>query len=198
MSFDLFVFAPALPDDVSARWQQELALTGLMCEFPPGFDARIWPGGMVPIKLELALQSLPVEERHASKPFLAAFGLYVRDFTEARMESKEPDVVSRLRGARKEFFFTTAAKRTIADLRVQWFAASTLTASCDGVLFDPQRPQYVVGRQAIAHASSETASSKFEERLGEIPAFPGWDKIAEQQKLLEERIKKRRERKGHS
>lgn len=67
--------------------------------------------------------------------------------------------------------------RTVADLRVQCFAAAALCQITGGVLFEGQQGKSFIGETAFAYAAREAEA--FEQKpvsLGDwdLVPFPGW------------------------
>jgi hypothetical protein len=58
---------------------------------------------------------------------------------------------------RRYFSFRTPSSRSVADLRVQSFAAATLAVICEGLVEDPQQGASFRGDRAIANATREAA-----------------------------------------
>jgi len=147
MSFDLSVQAYRVPSDLRADWARALAEHGLMVGFHPAFDPAHWTGGLVPATLRATPGAFPAAARYGSNRVLCGFELDVSiPRTPAAREGRE---------ARRYFAFRTAAGRTVADLRLQCFAAATLAILSEGLVEDPQQGASFGGQRAIENARRE-------------------------------------------
>jgi hypothetical protein len=177
MSFDLTVYTPDFPPDLKARWESLLLDAGLRCEFPPGFHPDTWDGGCLPVKLEVIPGSFRNADRFGSAPFIASFDFDVCRF-EGVEESEVPKKVAAvLKQAHWESWLRTAAGRTVADLRLQSFAAAALAVVTGGVVYDPQQGQFFTGGEALTNAAEEAEMYEANQAgpYGwEGPHWPGW------------------------
>jgi hypothetical protein len=174
MSFDLAVYVPIFPLGLKGRWEQRLALEGLRCAFPPGFNPARWPGGYVPVKVEEVAH-------YGSIPVLASFEFDVGPSDGTTEGQDVPGPLGEiLTLTRWRCWLVTKTGRSAADLRVQSFAAATLAEVAGGVVFDPQQGRYFAGREAITNAAAESAS--YERWLGDpsgwaLEPWPGWEAL---------------------
>jgi hypothetical protein len=181
LSFTLEVLAPSFPDDLGSRWPEALAKQGLSVEVYPRFRASTGGGRFLPFKLTVRAGAFPAAERYGPEPVLAGFEL---DFSstgpgelEELAEGAEAELAGLLRSARAVAILRTAMGRTVADLRLQCFAAATLAKLCCGVVLDEQQGKYFFGSATLANASREAEAYEREPVPPEdwdLIAFPGW------------------------
>jgi len=116
-------------------------------------------------------------------PWLASIELDIADFDPSADDiSWAPAPVQAiLRNARHRFFFCTHMGRSALDLRLQCFAAATLTALAGGVLFDPQAGESFIGAAALANAEREAREfeADLEPEGWQFGPFPGWENLRE-------------------
>lgn len=184
MSFSLSVFAGGVPEDLKSRWERSLADYGLRVEFLPEFDPEHWPGGMLPAKLEVQPGAFRTAGHYGPGPLIAGFEFDIMEADPEHIEllaqEASTEIQQRLGTARKHFFFNTAAGRSAADLRMQYFAAAVLAILSHGVLVDCQDDRYLVGDAAIEAAYAEAAFFDSHERGFQdcaVLAFPGWERL---------------------
>ncbi len=148
MSFDLAVFAQRVPQDLIPAWTQALAAHGLTVEFHPSFDGHVWGGGFLPIMVtSIAPGAFPAAHRYSAPPFVCGFELTVSDL---EASSGHPGGVPG-----RYFELRTALGRSVADLRLQCFAAATLAIVTGGTVEDPQQDASFEGQEAIRNAARE-------------------------------------------
>jgi hypothetical protein len=181
MSFSLHVLAQRLPEDFVSRWKESLANYGLHCEFPPGLSLGEWRGGYLPVKLDVDPNAFPSAGRYGAQSLLAGFELDLSGTASGWEALELPARLSeRMRQVEREFFLETHLGRTVADLRLQCFAAATLAIITDGVLYDGQQGVYYFGEEGIEAAARE--AGEYENNLSEEDewenlVFPGWEAL---------------------
>jgi hypothetical protein len=147
MSFDLGVQAHRVPLELLTDWPRALSEHGLQVIFHPAFDLMQWAGGWVPATLRPTRDAFPAAARYGSNRVVCGFELDIAiPRTPAAREGRE---------ARRYFAFRTAAGRTVADLRLQCFAAATLAILSEGLVEDPQQGASFRGERAIENARRE-------------------------------------------
>jgi hypothetical protein len=148
MGFDLIVMANRVPQDLPRAWEGALAQAGYGCTFDPSFKGVTWPGGFLPITIrEIRSGLFPAAHKYGPLPFWCGFELDVRP--------AEPPQEKAGSGEHYYFSLSTSMGRTVADLRLQCFAAATLAAITSGVVEDPQQDAAFEGEEALANAARE-------------------------------------------
>ena len=132
MSFELTVAYDSQPDDLKAKWEEELKKLGIIVEICPDFDSSNWQGGFLPMKLV----KLPEQYHFGLTEVIQVSGFEV-DFTDVSAH------------------FRTSMGRTIAELILQCTCAGTLAVITGGTYFDPQTGNSFEGSEAIARAHQE-------------------------------------------
>ena len=181
MSFDLTVYAPAWPDDPARVWQESLARHGLVVEVLPGFSPGRWRGGFLPFKLLVTPGSFAAAGRYGQEAVRAGFEIDFQVESPADLEAMasraSPMVAAVYRKSRQSAYLSTSMGRTVADLRLQCFAAATLAVASGGVVSDGQQGEAFVGDAAIQNAAREAdayeANAEDPRDWGLTP-FPGW------------------------
>jgi len=178
MSYDLSVFASAVPEDLRTAWQDGLAAVGLKAELQPEFDPETQDGYLA-WKIQVAApDAFRFASLYPTTAVEAGFDLTISDadIDLADWKTAAPDVVKRVTVAERVFVFSTSHGCTPADFRLQWFAAAVLARVTDGVLLDPQEDHSFSGKDALVEA--EFQADKFEEEQRSdwtaSPAFQGW------------------------
>jgi hypothetical protein len=157
MSFSLEVFAVSGPDDLAARWLAALAQHGLVVDPPPGFRPSSWRGGWLPFTLRVTDAGPGAVARYPRHAVRAGFELDVAPYDGASdLAADAPEDVRGILGsATRVFSLTSPAGRTVADLRLQCWAAATLAAVTGGAVYDPQQGAFFTGAGAAANALRE-------------------------------------------
>ena len=188
MSFDLFVFVPFLPSDLTKQWEQSLPEFGLRCTFYPKYHPSTWRDCFAPVRVEVLPGSFPFADAYGSAPLLTEISLDDMDvvrgeYTDIKTSALE-DVPLRLHSALERatrcIHFHTAAGRIPLALRMQCFTAATLAVMTQSVLLDPQEGGYLAAQDAIEHARQvaddyERYSSPDDWDLTHFTAWSQWD-----------------------
>jgi hypothetical protein len=181
VSFGLSVYAPEWPPDLGRVWQEALSRHGLVVEVLPGFSVPKWKGGFLPFRLVVRPGSFPAAERYGRDALLAGFEVGFQPEEAADLEDfaaeASPEAAAVYRNARCSAYLSTSMGRTVADLRVQCFAAATLALACGGLVSDGQQGMDFMGDGAIQNAVREADDfdeRPISERDWDLVPFPGW------------------------
>jgi hypothetical protein len=184
MSFGLSVYAPAWPDDLAGVWRESLSRHGLLVEVFPGFSPARWKGGFLPFKLGVARASFSTADRYGDGAVLAGFEVDFQSESPADLEElateAPPEVASVYRKSRHSAYLSTSMGKTVADLRLQCFAAATLAIASGGVVSDGQQGKDFVGEAAIQNAAREADEHEAHAdnpRDWDLTPFPGWGSL---------------------
>ena len=184
MSFGLSVYAPEWPGDLARVWQESLSRHGLVVEVFPGFSAAQWKGGFLPFRLVVTAGSFPAAERYGSEAVLAGFEVDFRSENSADLEEvaaeASPEAAAVYRKSRCSAYFSSSMGRTVADLRLQCFAAATLALASDGLVSDGQQGKDFLGDAAIQNAAREADAfdqQPINEQDWDLMPFPGWSAL---------------------
>lgn len=178
MSYDLFVFSAALPENLRDRWPKALAQSGLVAEIQPDADLE-HPSGYLAWKIRVAsADAFRYADLYPTSAMEAGFELRASpaDVDLADWRTAAPDVVKRISSAEHVFAFSSANDCTPTEFRLLWFAAATLAGLTDGVLQDPQEERSFNAEDALEEAAFQ--ADKFEEDKRDewtaSPEFVAW------------------------
>ena len=154
MGFSLEVLTGAVSPAITQAWIAGLVRHGLKVEAHPRFSFERWRGGWAPFQCSIERPGYP------TAPISAGFELDIGPNAEAEvLAARAPEYLQRfVSEASRVFHFSTAAGRTVADLRLQVFGAAVLAELADGVVYDPQRDEFFAGPAAIQNAFREAES----------------------------------------
>jgi hypothetical protein len=184
VSFGLNVYAPEWPGELAKVWQDALSRHGLVVEVFPGFTVADWKGGFLPFKVIVKPNSFPAAQRYGGDPVLAGFEVDFQledpaDLEEFAAEAPA-EVAAVYRKSRVSAYFSTSMGRTVADLRLQCFAAATLAVASGGLVSDGQQGKDFLGDAAMQNAARE-ANAFDEHPVAEsdwdLVPFPGWSAL---------------------
>lgn len=181
MSFGLSVYAPRFPDDLATVWQDSLLPHGLVVEVLPDFSPGAWRGGFLPFKVTVAPGAFKAADRYGRDSLLAGFEIAFRSENSADLEEfaaeASPEAAAIYRKSRHSAYLGSSMGRSVADLRLQCFAAATLAIAASGLVSDGQRGEDFLGEAAIQNAARE--ADEYESSSGapedwDLTPFPGW------------------------
>ncbi|HVE57269.1 MAG TPA: hypothetical protein VNB22_10610 [Pyrinomonadaceae bacterium] len=173
MSFELSVHTPEILTNLESSWLKALSEEGLICEFHPSFSVNSWGGGLLPEKVQILKNSFPTSNKYGEDPLLAGFELDVDAYEKSVFEINETSQIEVCRF----FFFRTAMRRSVIDLRLQCFAAATLANMLNGVVIDHQAGENFTGQEALKNAERESKEYEdfYEKNFSELALFDGWN-----------------------
>jgi hypothetical protein len=159
MHYGLTVNVSQWPPDLGLLWQEHLRPHGLIVE--PATECRpgAHRGGRLTFRLMVKPGSFPTAARYGDSPIQAGFDacfqrLGRQDHTLLAIECPAP-ARALFRKCPYEAHFSTDRGRTVADVRLQCFAAGTLAAASGGVMHDSRSGDFLVGDAAWRHAARE-------------------------------------------
>jgi hypothetical protein len=159
MHYGLTVNVSQWPPDLGRLWRETLRPHGLVIE--PAAECRpaVHSGGPLTFHLAVTPESFAAAGRYGNSPLLAGFEASFQrlsrvDHTLLSIECPAP-VRLVYRRCPYEAHFSTDRGRTVADFRLQCFAAAALTVACGGVMHDSRSSEFFVGDAAWRHAARE-------------------------------------------
>ena len=131
-----------------------------------------WRGGFLPVKVQVHRNSFPSSNKYDERPLIAGFELEIGGYKKSTFEVDERNHIE----VCKSFFFRTAMRRSVIDLRLQCFAAATLANIMKGVVVDDQLCESFIGQDALKNAERESREYEdfYEKNFSELPLFQGW------------------------
>lgn len=157
MYYGLTVNLPTWPPDLGLLWQESLWSHGLVVELVAACDPAAHPEGRLEFRLMVEPGSFPAAGRYAAWPIQAGFDASFQRLSpedHAMLSTECPAYVRALhRRCPLEAHFSTDRGRTVADHRLQCFAAAALTVAGGGIMQDSRSGDFLVGTEAWRHAA---------------------------------------------
>lgn len=171
MYYGLTVNLPQWPEDVGLLWQTALRPHGLLVERAAECHPAAHAHSRLVFRLRVEPGSFPAAARYGRRSIRAGFsaGFQVlghRDLTRLAIECPA-HARALYRRCPYEAHFSTDRGRTVADVRLQCFAAAALAAAAGGVMHDGRSRAVCVGAEAWRHAAGEA------ERYEALASSPG-------------------------
>lgn len=175
MHYGLTVNVPQWPLDLGLLWQETLRPHGLVVEPMAHCNPAAHRAGRLTFRLTVTPGCFPAAERDGDAPIMAGFEasfqrLSREDHALLAKECPAP-VRAVYRRCPYEAHFSTDGGGTVADVRLQCFAAAALAAATGGVLHDSRSGEFFVGDAAWRHPAREADRH---EALRPVPATAGF------------------------
>jgi hypothetical protein len=159
MIYGLTVNVPSWPPDLGLLWQQHLRPHGLIVELSAECRPAAHRGGRLTFRLLVTPGSFSAVARYGDFPIQAGFDasfqrLSRQDHTLLAIECPA-SVRALFRKCPYEAHFSTDRGRTVADVRLQCFAAAALAVAGGGVMYDSRSGDALMGADAWRHATRE-------------------------------------------
>jgi len=157
MYYGLTVNLPTWPPDLGRLWRENLRSHGLVVELVAACDPAAQPEGHLEFRLMVEPGSFPAAGRYQVWPIQAGFDASFQrlgrgDHALLTFEC-QAHVRAAYRRCRFEAHFSTDRGRTVADHRLQCFAAAALTVAGGGIMQDSRSGDFLVGTEAWRHAA---------------------------------------------
>lgn len=159
MVYALTVNVPQWPPDLGRLWQEALRPHGLIVEPVGPCQAAAHPGGRLAFQLVVMPGIFAAAWRYGDSPILAGFEASFQRLSRADHSLLAKECPAPVRAVYRrcpyEAHFSTDRGRTVADVRLQCFAAAALAAATGGVLHDSRSGEFFVSDAAWRHAARE-------------------------------------------
>lgn len=159
MYYALTVNLPHWPPDLGRLWQEALRPHGLIVEPTAHWNPAGHPGGRLTFRVAVTPGSFAAAVRYRDSPILAGFEAGFQRLSRADHALLLKECPAHVRAVYRrcpyEAHFSTDRGRTVADVRLQCFAAAALATATGGVLHDSRSGEFFVGDAAWRHAAHE-------------------------------------------
>lgn len=159
MHYGLTVNVSQWPPDLGRLWRETLRPHGLIVETATECRPGAHRGGRLTFRLLVTPGSFPAAARYGDSPIQAGFDASFQRLSRADHALLSKECPARVRTVYRrcpcEAHFSTDRGRTVADFRLQCFAAAALTVACGGVMHDSRFGELFLGDAAWRHAARE-------------------------------------------
>lgn len=159
MHYGLTVNVSQWPPDLGRLWRETLRPHGLIVETATECRPGAHRGGRLTFRLQVTPGSFPAAARYGDSPIQAGFEASFQRLSRADHALLSKECPARVRTVYRrcpcEAHFSTDRGRTVADFRLQCFAAAALTVACGGVMHDSRFGELFLGDAAWRHAARE-------------------------------------------
>lgn len=159
MYYALTVNLPQWPPDLGRLWQEALRPHGLVIEPTAHWNPAARPCGRLTFRVAVTPGSCPAASRYGHSPILAGFEASFQRLSRADHALLSRECPARVRAVYRRYpyeaHFATDRGRTVADVRLQCFAAAALAAATGGVMHDSRSGDFLVGDAVWRHAAGE-------------------------------------------